>query len=114
LNDNAPLNHPISSHSTRIPVVCSFVAKADYAGAFASSRIATNERQILHDMGHPQQPTPIFCDNEVAIGLANGSVALEISKSLDMRFDWLRDRIKQGLIPRAFYSGGVQHRRFFH
>jgi hypothetical protein len=62
----------------------------------ASSRIATNERQIIHDTGHLQPPTPIFCDTEVAIGLTNGSVTLKISKSLDMRFHWLRDRLRQG------------------
>jgi hypothetical protein len=43
-DDAAPLNHPISTHSTRIPVVCSFVAEAEYAGLFAAGRIATNER----------------------------------------------------------------------
>jgi hypothetical protein len=113
LADTAPLNHPISSHSTRIPVVCSFVAEAEYAGAFASSRIATNERQILHDMGHPQPPTPIFCDNEVAIGLANGSVTLKMSKSLDMRFHWLRDRIQQGHFRVLFIPGAVNIADFF-
>jgi hypothetical protein len=113
LADTAPLNHPISSHSTRIPVVCSFVAEAEYAGAFASSRIATNERQILHDMGHPQPPTPIFCDNEVAIGLANGSVTLKMSKSLDMRFHWLRDRIQQGQFRVLFIKGALNIADFF-
>jgi hypothetical protein len=49
-SDDAPLNHPISTHSTRIPVVCSFVAEAEYAGLFAASRIATNKRQILEGM----------------------------------------------------------------
>jgi hypothetical protein len=73
-DDDAPFNHPIFTHSTRIPVVCSFVAEAEYGTLFATSRIATNERKILRDMGHPQPPTPIFCDNEVAIGLANDSI----------------------------------------
>jgi hypothetical protein len=113
LDDHAPLNHPISSHSTRIPVVCSFVAEAEYAGAFASSRIATNERQILHDMGHTQPPTPIFCDNEVAIGLANGSVTLKMSKSLDMRFHWLRDRIQQRQFRALFIPGVCNISDFF-
>jgi hypothetical protein len=113
IDDNAPLNHPISSHSTRIPVVCSIVAEAEYAGAFASSRIATNERQILHDMGHPQPPTPIFCDNEVAVGLANGSVTLKMSKSVDMRFHWLRDQIQQGQFRVLFIPGACNIADFF-
>jgi hypothetical protein len=104
-SDDAPLNHPISSHCTRIPVVCAFVAEAEYAGVFAPARIATNERKILEDMGYPQPPTPIFCDNEVAIGLANDSINLKMSKSLDMRFHWLRDRVRQHHFRILFVPG---------
>ncbi len=55
-----PINHPISTHSTRIPVVCSFVAEAEYGGLFAAACIAVDERNILADLGHPQPPTVIF------------------------------------------------------
>jgi hypothetical protein len=113
LEDDAPLNHPISTHCTRIPVVCSFVAEAEYAGTFASARIATNERQILADIGHPQPPTPIFCDNEVAIGLATDSINLKMSKSIDMRWHWVRDRIRQGHFRAAFVPGLQNHADFF-
>jgi hypothetical protein len=112
-DDSAPLNHPISTHCTRIPVVCAFVAEAEYAGVFASARIATNERQILSDMGYPQPPTPIFCDNEVAIGLANDSINLKMSKSLDMRFHWVRDRIRQHQFRVLFVPGSRNIADFF-
>jgi hypothetical protein len=52
-------------------VVVSFVAEAEIAGVFAAARIALDEQQILADLGHPQPPTVIYCDNECAIGLAN-------------------------------------------
>jgi hypothetical protein len=104
-DDEEFLNHPISNHSTRIPVVCSFVAEAEYAGVFAAARIAVDERQILANMGHPQPATTIFCDNEVAIGLANHTVTPKMSKSLDMRFHWLRDRIQQGQFRVVFVPG---------
>ncbi len=64
----------------------SFVAEAEYAALFASARIAVDERQILANLGHPQPPTVISCDNECAIGLANRTVIPKMSKSLDMRF----------------------------
>ncbi len=48
-----PINHPISTHSTRIPVVCSFVAEAEYGGLFAAARIAVDERNILADPRSP-------------------------------------------------------------
>jgi hypothetical protein len=94
LTDNDDwVNHPISCHSTRIPVVCSFVAEAEYAGLYAAARIATEERKILANMGHPQPATPLFCDNEVAIGIA------------DMRLHWIRDRLRQGHFRVVFIRG---------
>jgi hypothetical protein len=106
-SNQAPLNHPISTHSTRIPVVCSFVTEAEYGGVFAAGRIAINERQILADMGYPQPLTPIYCDNEVAIGLASHSITL-MSKSLDMHFHWLRDHVGQKQF-RVIFVPGLQN-----
>jgi hypothetical protein len=108
-----PINHPVSTHSTRIPVVCSFVAEAEYGGIFAAARIAVDERNILADLGHPQPATVIFCDNEVAIGLANRTVCPKMSKSLDMRFHWLRDRIDQGQFRVLFVPGKKNLADFF-
>ncbi len=106
-----PINHPISTHSTRIPVVCSFVAEAEYGGLFAAALILTavDERNILTDLGHPQPTTVSFCDNEVAIGLANRTVCPKMSKSLDMRFHWLRDIIDQG----QFRYGNARKKKLF-
>ncbi len=105
LDPEAPVNHPVSTHSTRIPVVVSFVAEAEIAGVFAAARIAFDERQILAELGHPQPPTVIYCDNECAIGLANRTMTPKLSKSLDMRFNWLRDRVDQGQFRVVFVPG---------
>jgi hypothetical protein len=55
-----PINHPISTHSTCIHVVCSFVAEAEYGGLFAAARTAVDERNILANLDHPQPATVIF------------------------------------------------------
>jgi hypothetical protein len=51
---------------------------------------------MLHDLGYPQPPTLLRTDNTVAIGIANDSINAKRSKSIDMRFYWLQDRVKQG------------------
>jgi hypothetical protein len=112
----APVNYPVSAHSTRIPVVVSFVAEAEIAGVFAAARIALDERQILADLGHPQPPTVIYCDNECAIGLANRTTTPKLSKSLDMRFHWLRDRVDQSQFRVVFVPDAqnlADFKRFF-
>jgi hypothetical protein len=89
------VNGPLSCHSNTIPVVCSSVQEAEYAALFAAARIADNERLILLNLGYPQPPTLILCDNEIAVALANRTITPRLSKSIDMRFHWLQDRIQQ-------------------
>jgi hypothetical protein len=89
------INAPISVHSTRIPVVCSSVQEAEHAGTFAAAKIADAERQVLSDFGYPQPPTMIHCDNEVAVGLATRTITPKLSKSCDMRLNWVQDRVAQ-------------------
>ena len=43
-------------------------------------------------MGHPQGPTPLQFDNKCAHGILTGELKQKHSKSMDMRFNWLRDR----------------------
>jgi hypothetical protein len=52
---------------------------------YATARIATEERKILANMAPPQPATPLFCDNEVAIGIAADTVSQRMSKATDMR-----------------------------
>jgi hypothetical protein len=70
--DNDPdfVNALILVHSMGIPIICSSIQEAEYAGAFAAAKIGTGDRQVLDDLGYPQPPTVIHCDNEVAVGLA--------------------------------------------
>ena len=89
------INGPISCHTNVIPVVCSAVQEAECASLFAAARIADDERRILHNLGYPQPPTLLLCDNECAVGLANKTMVPRLSKSIDMRFHWLQDRIQQ-------------------
>jgi hypothetical protein len=44
----------------------------------------------------PQPPTIIMCDNTCAIGIATDSIKQKRSKAIDMRFHWVRDRVRQG------------------
>jgi hypothetical protein len=50
----------------------------------------------LIKMGHPWSQTPIQTDNAFAAGIANEIVKQSRSKAIDMRFYWIRDRVKQG------------------
>ena len=90
------VNGPIDETSVRIDAVCASVAEAEYASIFINARKACVLRQTLKDLGHPQGTTPMSVDNKCAQGLANDTVKRRRSKAIDMRFHWIRDRVRQG------------------
>ena len=53
---------------------------------------------MLSELGHPQPPrgTPLDTDNSTAEGILNSKMRKNLSKSFDMRYWWMKDRIQQG------------------
>ncbi len=92
------INGPISCNSKMINCVVASVAEAELAGRFQAAQQAVHFRRILHDLGYPQPPTLLVLrmDNTVAIGIATEAINAKRSKSMDMRFFWIIDRVRQG------------------
>ena len=96
-NDPAPqFNGPVLVNSSIIQPVLSSAAEAELAAVFYNAKDGCMIRATLEDMGHPQPATPIQTDNACAVGLANNTVKQKRSKAIDMRFYWIRDRVKAG------------------
>jgi hypothetical protein len=78
LSNHSPdkLNASVHAESSGIPVIVSSAGEAELASAFGNAKIAHDERTILRNLGcrYPQPPTPIYCDNECTIGLANNAL----------------------------------------
>ena len=91
-----PLNGAIHVHSSIMSVVLSSATEAELGALFFNGKEAAMLRTTLHDMGHPQPATPIQTDNACAAGITNGTVKQRRSKAMDMRFYWMRNRVKQG------------------
>ena len=51
-------------------------------------------RQILHAHGYPQPISPIFCDNLCAVGIANDDIKMKRMKYVDIKYHWLRHRVR--------------------
>ena len=66
---------------------------------------AAGPRTCLEAMGWPQPATPMKTDNSTANGIINNTMKQRRSKALDMRFYWLRDRVKQGQFYLFWESG---------
>ena len=76
-------------------VVVSSVSEAELAALFMTAKHCIPMRQALLELGHPQPPTTLITDNETAKNLCNDNLKQKHSKSMDMRFFWIKDRVKQ-------------------
>ena len=88
-------NGSIDIISKIIPNVTGSVAESEYAAMYINATIAEQRRDTLQEIGYPQEATEIFGDNQCAVGLANETHKQKMSKAVDHKFHWIRDRIKQ-------------------
>ncbi len=76
-------------------MVLASATEAETAGLFVNTQRGASTRRTLEEMGWPQPQTPVKTDNACAAGIANKTIKQKRSKAMDMRFDWVRDRVKQ-------------------
>ena len=104
-NNNVAFTDPeyVAMHNGPVHVLCqlmkevvSSAAEAEIAGIFHNAKEICPMRITLEELGHVQPATPIQTDNSTACGIANDTVKQRRSKAIDMRFYWIRDRVRQG------------------
>ena len=71
-------------------------AEAELGLLFYNGQEAIPLRHALMEMGHKQPPTPIATDNSTAHGIVTSSIKQQKSKSMQMRFHWMQDRVNDG------------------
>jgi hypothetical protein len=96
LGETEYINGPFFCTSKMISVVVTSAAEAELGAAFQNAQKAAQFRNTLTELGYPQQATTLLVDNTVAEGLATDTINARRSKSMDVRFFWLRDRVQKG------------------
>jgi hypothetical protein len=108
-----PLNGPVNVVCKILKEVLSSAAEAELAGLYLNGKEAVPERITLEEIGHKQPPTPMVTDNSTASGIANDSVKQRRSKAMDMRFYWIRDRVRQGQFHVYWKKGKTNRADYF-
>jgi hypothetical protein len=94
--DNPPNNGAILNISKIMKAVMSSAADAELGALYINACEAVPIRNLLQEMGHKQPRTPMQTDNSTALGVVNSNIQPRRTKSMDMRFYWLRCRDSQG------------------
>ena len=89
-----PFNAPVLVNTSIIGNIVASAGEAELGGLFHNCKDGCMLRNTLNDLGHPQPQTPVQTDNACAVGIANETVKQKRSKAIDMRYYWVRDRVR--------------------
>ena len=107
------VNGPIYNISKVLDVIVASAAECEYGSLFKNLQNGSWTRLICKAMGHSQTTTEVRCDNQCAVGIANDTCKLKRSKSFDMRYHWIRDRIRQDQFSVVWKAGASNLADFF-
>ena len=101
--DNKSPLEPLSPSNSTVHVLCAILksiitseTEAEIAAIFVNCHECIPLINTKDGLGYPHSPTPIQVDNKCAVGIVTDTVEQKHTKSMDMRFYWVRDRVKQG------------------
>jgi hypothetical protein len=107
-NTNRLTNGAILIVSTVLKHVMSSAVEAESGAVFLNTNDRTVLRTTLDEMGHHQPPTPLQTDNTTATGYSNGKIKQKCTRAMDMRFYWVKYRVKQGQFH-VYWGPGYQN-----
>ena len=87
-------NVPILTKCQTIRTVMASAAEAETGVIYLNVQQAVPIRTDLIEMGHTQPPTPINTNSLTSYGILIGNMRQKRSKDFDMRFHWMRCRMK--------------------
>jgi hypothetical protein len=70
-------------------------AESEAGTCFQNSQTAAPQRVTLIELGHKQAATPLRNENSTAYRILNETIKQKRSKSMDMKYYWLQDRVRQ-------------------
>eukprot|EP00957_Ditylum_brightwellii_P028790 2175125-Ditylum_brightwellii.AAC.1 len=106
-NQPIVINGAIHTLCKIIKHVAASTAEAELGGVFLNAQQGVDIQRTLNNIGHPQPPTPLHCDNATIVGIANKTIKCQKSKSMNIRYFWILDQINKEILM----SSGDQDKR---
>ena len=116
INDPDRANGPVNVLCQTLKNVVGPATEYETGGVYTGSRHVSSIITTLEEMGHKQPPTgtTFETDNKCAHGILNSKILQKLSKSFDMRYWWMKDRIKQKIVKFNMSARKIQHFRLFY
>ena len=99
------LNGGLFTLSAILKFVAASAAETELGALFLNMREGRVIRLTLEELGQPQPPSPISCDNETAVGIVNGTVKRQRSRMFEMRYFYCCDQVEKGYFSVVWAPG---------
>jgi hypothetical protein len=99
------LNGPVLAIASICKFVVASAAEAELGALFYNCQDSTILRLTLNELGHPQPPTPVSCDNSTAVSIANNTVKKQRSRAMEKNFFWTTDQVALGNFNVTWHPG---------
>jgi hypothetical protein len=86
----------------------SSAAEAEIGADFINAKEGAVPCTTLEEVGHPHPPTPMETYNTTVTGYSNITIKQKRTKSMDVCFYWIKDRVKQGQLN-VYWGPGYQN-----
>jgi hypothetical protein len=93
--DPIKLNGAFFTLCTILRFVVASEAEAELGALFLNCIEGIIFSLTLEELGHPQLRTPVHFDNAITLGIANNTVKQQQSRSMEMRYFWVGDKVAQ-------------------
>ncbi len=103
--DPIKLNGAFFTLCTILRFVVASAAEAELGALFMNCKEGIIFRLTLEELGHPQPRTPVHCDNATSVGIANNTVKRQRSRSMEMRYFWVGDKVTQETYEIKWHPG---------
>jgi hypothetical protein len=70
-------------------------AESEVGACFHNAQSGAPLRATLTELGHTQPPTPLRTDISTAFVIVNETIKQKRSKAMDMRYNWITDRVRK-------------------
>jgi hypothetical protein len=104
-NQPIVLNGAIYTLCTILKHVAAPAAEAELGALFLNTQEVKILRLMLQEMGHPQPPTPIHCNNSTAVGISNSTVKRQRSRAMEMWYFWVINQVRNRYVRILWHPG---------
>ena len=99
------LNGAILTNCTILNLVTASAAEAELGALVMNAMEVKILRLTLHELDHPQSPTPIYVDNTTAVGIMNSTIKRQRSQAMNIRYVWLLCQEAQRILNVKYHPG---------